>query len=492
MNTSESSDSESSDSEQQSIYSTEPIEKLSNKISKLRIPSNINEPIKKRKINPFEGGISNSAFIKKKEDNSLDIKQIFKNKHNIEIILDFLTNKNLNGIKGIILRGNIGCGKMTLVKACLKQAGYTNTMYDADSEIENIFENLLLTIEIKGFQKFQKSTMKKSIIIKDIDGTLKPTQKSEFFKFLINSKNALPVIMTSTDRSVGTFREVPKGIIQIEFENPSNTELVRHFSHNKISKSALEKIIIDSKSDLRYIKSVIDGLEYTKGKININKINNFAKDVELDTFNCIRFCADSENTLETKILHTSLYTNSTVFHNYPIIIDQSFKKPSDNTKNQLKETNITNIRNIELCLQIADMCCSSDEMVQYAFENQDWGSFEESYNILGTIGPLSILSKNDIHIGTLSYPSSNITVFKEDNVIFNNLEKESMMIKLILSRYYNGNKFIGDAKLFKNDFKKFKYPIQAYKLANITTDSKKHTIFLRDFKKRLATIMSDT
>ena len=52
----------------------------------------------------------------------------------------------------------------------------------------------------------------------------------------------------------------------------------------------------------------MEGLEkYWKGKMNIKKVANFAKDIGLDTFNCIRFCADPNNTWDKKIIHTSIY-----------------------------------------------------------------------------------------------------------------------------------------------------------------------------------------
>lgn len=478
---SSSSDSTTEDdttSEQQSDSEASSVEKLSRKIKEFKLPKQTKpivkepEPVKKPKINPFAGGLSNSSFIKKKEDDSLDTSQIFKNKQNIETILKFLSDFKQNTVKGIILRGGIGCGKMTLIKACLKKAGYSNIFYDADSESDDIFENLLLSVETKGFNKLlqQKGNLKKAIIIRDVDGALKSSQKTEFFKFLGSSKKSLPVLMTSTDRSVGTAREVPRHILQLDFETPSVAELIRHFGNDKISKSALEKIISDSKFDIRYIKSVVDGLEYSKGKINIKKVANFSKDIELDTFNCIRFCADPKNTWDTKLTHTSLYTNSTVFHNYPKIVDGIRGEPED----------------MEICSKVVDMCCASDAFIQYSFANQDWDSLEECYNTLGTIGPLELISRSDIEIGELTYPSSNLTVHKDDNLDFREVEKESMMIMIVLNKYYNANKFVGNPDDFKKDMKLFRYPIQAYKLANMTTDPKKINAFLRDFKKRIA------
>ena len=44
----------------------------------------------------------------------------------------------------MILRGDTGCGKISLIKACIKEANYNSVMFDSDYESEDIFENLLL------------------------------------------------------------------------------------------------------------------------------------------------------------------------------------------------------------------------------------------------------------------------------------------------------------------------------------------------------------
>lgn len=446
--------------------------KLTNDLSKVKIKKQTETSPKKLK--PFVGGISNASYVKKSQDDVLDISQIFKNKQNIETILKYLNGYNVgtpNPIKGIILRGNIGCGKMTLIKSCVKKAGYTSLLYDIDSETDNVFDNLLLTIEAKGFYKLmqQKGASKRMIIIRDIEGILKPTEKANFFKFIGKSNNTIPVLMTSTDKSIGSIREVPKCILQLDFENPSVAELVRHFGSDKISRSALEKVITDSKFDLRYIYNVVNGLGDSKTKVNIKKISSFAKDIELDTFNCVKFCADSTKQWDQKLVHTSLYSNSTVFHNYPSIVKQMTGEPED----------------MELCSEIADTCCDSEIVVNYAFENQSWDMLDDCYNVLGTIGPVEMMVRNELDLDDLTYPSSNLTVYKEDCIEFEVLETESMMIKIILAKYFNGNKFIGNLDEFNNEIKSFKYPIQAYKLANITGDQKKVNAFLREFKKRL-------
>lgn len=439
----------------------------------------INDVSKKMKISPFEGGLSNKICIEKPEDVSADLNlsHIFKNKQNIQIILKFLneyTVGNTNTIKCIILRGNICCGKMTLLKACLEKTGYSKIMYDSDSDTEDIFANLLINIEARGFYKLmqQNGTTKRAVVIRDIDGSLKPTQKAEFFKFVNKSKNTIPILMTSTDRSIGTVREVPKCILQLDFEDPGLSELTRYFSCSSISKNALEKIITDSKFDLLHINNTVNGLKNLKTKVTVKKIGNFTKDIELDTFSCVKFCFSPNNTWENKLSHASLYTNSTVFHNYPTMTKQISSKLND----------------IELCSKIADMCCDSDTMINYAFGNQHWDMLDEYYNLIGTVGPLELMEKNGGTVDNLSYPSSNLTIFKDDSLEFYTLEKESMAFRIISSKYFNKNKFIGDSNEFQKDMNLFKYPIQAYKLDNILNGTKKTNVFLRELKKNYSVL----
>jgi len=447
--------------------------KLTKEISKLSIKSDEEseeseepKPKPKIKISPFEGGLNNNEYATKKEDNSLDLSKIFKNKVNIKTLLDFLDGYKIgskNEIKGIILRGSIGCGKLTLIRACLKKLNFINLTYDTDYESEDIFDNLLLTVEAKGITKLFYSKQRKAIIIKDLDNALRPTQRSDFYKFLNSSKNSLPILMTSHDKSVGTLREVPKCILQLDFEYPTTAELVRHFSNEKISKNALEQIIHESRFDLRYIGNMIQGLEHSTKKVTIKKVENLGKDVELDTFNCIKFCSESNHSLYDKLKYSTLYTNSTVFHNYPKLV-----------------------KNISNASKISDLSCNAEEMIQFAFENQDWTSFEEMYCYIGTIAPLNIIKNLDTT--KLSYPSSNLLYNKDEEGSFANQEKDSMILRILIPKYFSGNKFTGKLAEFKKDMKQIKDPVRGYKLAYMLTDEKKKTAFLREFKKILKSL----
>ena len=411
------------------------------------------------KISPFAGGLTNSSYAKPLIDDSRDISEIFQNKNNIDTLLKFLSEYRLGTtqpIKGILLRGSVGCGKMSLIRACLKKLNYLNLTYDTDYETEDIFETLLISIEAKGITKLfyncldesttRPMSKKKAIIIRDIDNALRPTQKSDFFKFLQNSKFSLPLIMTSNDKSVGTRRDVPKIILQLDFQSPTIRELVDYFENPKISRNALERVIIDSNFDLRYIDNFINGLEYSKKKLNITKVSTYSKDLELDTFKCINHCFDPNNDLQSKLTYTTLYTNSTIFHNYPSCT-----------------------KTIETCSEIADTCRSAEEIVNFSFENQDWGSLDNMYGYIGTIAPLKMIRDSHGNIDNLVYPSSNLLGSREDNSSFKQLEKDSMILKILIGRYFKGTTLIGNADSFKTELKKIRDPIKAYKLGHMMT-----------------------
>lgn len=422
----------------------------------------------KPKINPFEGGLSNKSFgeFKKPENEQiLSIDKIFGNKENLKTIVDFLAGYKIgihNPVKFIVLRGNIGCGKITLLKACLKNTNYSYQLFDIDEECDNIFKKLMIAMESKGFDKLfqQKGCTKKAIIIRSVDDTLTCTQKNELYKFIQMSNNTIPVLMTSCDRSVGTTRELPKCALQLNFENPDIDDLCKHFTSVKISKKALEQSFTDSNNDLRYVSNMVNG---SLKKINITKIGAFKKDITLDTFEAIKYCNNPVNQWPDKLLHASMYTNSTVFHNYP---------------------------NLELDAdrryQIADMMCLSEIITQYSFTTQSWDIFSDAYNIFGTVGPLLIVKPVDIGVfDKLTYPSSNITQHKERDIGFCELESNSVLIKTLVPKYFVKNKFVGDDSQFLTDIKHVRKPILAYKLAHMMNDQKKNNTFLREFRKKI-------
>ena len=125
-----------------------------------------------------------------------------------------------NEIKAIILRGSIGCGKMTLLRACLKKLNFANLTYDTDYELEDIFDNLLLTVEAKGIAKLFYNTQRKAIIIRDIDNALRPTERSDFYKFLNTSRNSLPVLMTSQIKVLELFEKFLNVYYNLILKNP--------------------------------------------------------------------------------------------------------------------------------------------------------------------------------------------------------------------------------------------------------------------------------
>lgn len=387
-----------------------------------------------KQLNPFKGGI-----VRKK--NSIPhVYSPFKNKQNIKKIKDYLNDQDLIN-KCILLRGPVGCGKMNLLKYC--SIGYNIHIYD--SETEYTFDNLLLAIESKGLHRFSSP---KVIIIHDLENSLKTTEKMQFFNFINSSKKACKVLITSTDYSVGSTREIPKYILQLEYELPSITELVEYFYTGTISRNAIEKIIKESNHDIRYVTNIINGLSFTKDKINIKHIHDYTKDLELDTFKCIKYCNNPNKSMDDKLTYTSMYTNHTIFHNYPNFTDD-----------------------IQIISKIADLCSSSETFINYSIENQ---CVDFSYgNIFGTIAPMQLVNAND----NMTYPSSNLTLYNESELEFSKLENESLLIDVLVSKNFKKNIFVGDI----NEFKDLRYPIQAYRLSKIL--GKTNVNIRRELKK---------
>lgn len=415
-----------------------------------------------------------STCEKKKEittDVDIDLGQIFKNKTNIKHInnlIENFKNKIHSNVKAILIRGPIGCGKMTLLQACTKKYDLLDQIYNSEFENEDILKRLMVGIQTKGFSNlfFKKD---KVIIIKNIDETLRPSQKNKFFKYISGTNNLLlPIFMTSSDFSVGTTREVPKCVLQLTFETPCMIDLIRigtklaeEYNIN-ISKKALENIYKLSHNDIRHFKNTILNFKSNKRKINVNSTVDYTKNFKLDTFNSIKYCANPCNTLENKIFTSSSYTNSAFFQNYPIII---------------KDDKIT-IENLSL---ISDLVCKAEEIRAYSYCNHVWDTFETKYCLLGTIFS-SMLIGDDFSIENMVYPQN--TNLPKLN--FEILEKDGLVLRNIIKpKFFENNKFVGDINSFNNEIINIYEPIRAYKLAAINDTKKSRDVFLKELRKKL-------
>jgi hypothetical protein len=356
--------------------------------------------------------------------------QILKNKNNIDIINSYIADNKL--IKSIIIRGPIGCGKLTLIKYCLTGINYY--IFDTDNDV-NILDRF-----INLCQYFSKI---KAIIITNIDENLKNSIKTKFYKYIANNKNKLPLIfITSADISIGTTREVPKCIKQLHFELPNISDIVKLGTNISkemkvnISKNAIEKLAGLVNFDLRQFNIQIKNFSYLHKKITIKDDLFYTFNPEnLDTFQSLNYCADSSISWKNKLNFSSSYTNSTLFHIYP------------------------NISKKNMHTTIIDLICLAEEIRNHSYTNQDWDTFENYYCIIGTIIPMYF-------IGTftkkLTYPPS-ITVQPEN---FENIEIDSILV----SNNFNHIGLIED-------------PVKATKLAFIDSNKRIKDSKLKELKK---------
>lgn len=379
------------------------------------------------------------------------IDEIFGNRDNIKIILDHLKNKNE---KCIILRGYTGCGKTTLIKACIEYMNYDCIMYDVDEDEDDIdiVKKIKMSLTGNGMDKLFK-LRPKAIIIKDMDCSLKHTQKNELYSFLKNiSHPIVPLFITTNDNLVGTIREIPKELKQLEFEPPKLKDMLLLFSYSVLSKKKLTEIIEKSKYDIRQIRYILENIKNKNDKIL------GIKDIELDTFSSIDYCFDNSNLLSNKLNYCSLYTNLTMFQNYPKMCTD-LKKISD----------------------MADLFVCSEEIVSYVHENNIWDCLYESAHVIGTLSPINIIGKKNIKKS--EYPSSNIKEYENDITVL----RDNLTVLILINKFKN--KIINE-KEYAQELNKMKDPLKCYKLANIAADkkSKEYKNNLSELKKHLTKI----
>lgn len=370
--------------------------------------------------------------------------KIIKNDDNIIHLENYLNKKS--NIKAIIIRGPIGCGKLTLINTILNKLKYDYNIINTDYESDDMFDRFLFSITSVSFSEiFYKK--KKAIIIKDIDGCLRNSQKNKLYKFINDSPYDIlnPLIMTSHDVSIGTVREVPKCILQLNFELPNNEDLAKltsyisSYNNVNISKNAIYKLISGINYDIRFLKNTIISYKNIDYKININN-NFFYKDYKENTFQNIKFCGSPNNTWIKKLYHSSFYTNSTVFHNIPIL-----------NKNNNYNTQ-----------KLYDLICYAEELRNFAYSYQIWNLFEIPYCIIGTVIPMTLIG-NDFSIDNLSYPPSTIG-------------NNPFMFNRILRDAYD----IHD-KNYDNVYD----PIKSMKLINMTKTKKEKDVIFKEIKKSI-------
>lgn len=430
------------------------INKLSDDIKKLSI----------KKISPFSGGLKNNAKVE--ETHYIKINELSKNKENIDIIVNYLNKYKLgadNHIKGIILRGPIGSGKMTVLNSCIKHTNYTSHLYDTDYESDDIYNNLIISIVAKGITKLF-SNEKRVIVIRDIDNALKITQKKNLFKFLVDTKNTMPVLMTSSDVSIGTTREVPKSILQLNIECLSINDFLKIGQKIvledsiKVSLNAIEKIANECNHDIRFFINTIKGIKHNPKKVSIRNLHDFSKDHELDTFKRIKYCADINHDFEERTRYADMYTNSTIFHNYP---------------------NMTS--DIQKLDKTSEIICAAEEIRNYVCNNQIWDTMDESYGLLGTVYTLNIIGcvpNTDL----FTYPPNYLSSYSR----FDKLDQDAYIMKNIIKPKYFSKKFdTENLESLQQDTKDIEDPIKSYKLGSLLESTKDTNSFLNKFKKEL-------
>jgi hypothetical protein len=142
--------------------------------------------------------------------------------------------------------------------------------------------------------------------------------------------------------------------------------------------------------------------------------------------------------------------------------------------------------------KIAELSSISDTINSHIFQYGLWTSMNDMSYIIGTIGPLEIITKNKVKnkvndkiYDKLTYPSSNITI-NEDHSDFNN--DDSLVMRILINKYFKTTKFVGSTDEFKKDIKYIKDPIKGYKLCFMNgeySDKKQYRSILKELKNKL-------
>jgi hypothetical protein len=394
----------------------------------------------------------------------LIIDDIIGNANQINLFNDWLNNLDKIKNQSIIITGNQGIGKTTIIKLLLEQKNYIVRIIKS-YEIKdhrnlddfNDYHNFIMSIYSKLTINNNNNNNNIALVFDETENITLTSEKKyiiDIYKENNKIKN-FPLIFISNNQHSKLLYDLKKCCKEINFTNPTVDEL--KYLINKIYKNEniiLEnfdensiKIINFSQFDIRKLINIIEELSY-------HKINNIITNNIVNTY----LIKSKEKNIDTGLFDASnkILNN---YLDYDIIIKlyetEKVLLPLMIHENYIKKLYCNNITNMELLLNniinIADSFSKGDNIETSIYTDQNWylQNIHGFYTCINTSYWINKIN-NNFKISDIVFSSDlNKTSLKNINkkninnlskIISNKNNLEILMLNKIANSFIKNNK----------------------------------------------------
>lgn len=390
-----------------------------------------------------------------------DYNQIIGKTTELNKISSWLNNLKNNKSQALVISGDHGIGKSVLIELILKKFNYkpivitqndikqyrsSNTFKD----LYNINNSINSKIKINN-----KNFSNKIAIIFDGAETISLTSEKKFIMEIFKENNKIksfPIFFITNNQHSKMLIDIKKHCVQVNLYPPKSNELKMFIKfickkeNLKISKDALDELIIFSQNDIRRLLNLLQELSfhYTNKKIKLKNLKQFIKSSREKNKDISLFEATSK-IINTKLEYSEilkLYETEKVL--LPLMIHENYPKkvipyfPVDDIEN--------NLYNL---VKISDSISRGDNIETSIYTDQNWylQNIHGFYTCINTnfwINNCNLNKKTEKIIFSQDLNKTSLKNINKKNI--NNLMKilgqRSIQEILLLNKLMNG---------FKND-----------------------------------------
>jgi len=280
----------------------------------------------------------------------------------------------------ILISGNHGVGKTTLVDVILKYLKYdiqilnfSNITNKSNKKevIKRIINNCNILTKIKNKKK------KKFVLVIDEIETITSTADKNCIISLQKDNEInwyFPIIFISNNKHNKLLSDIKKSTLEIRiwppFESDLKKVLIKIVKNENIkinSESVVNEIIKHSQNDIRRLIYILQDIYYAYGTKLINNnvmkdYNNISKkkDIDIDLFNATKILLFKNNTIDNCL---KLYETEKVL--LPLMVHQNYINHIEKLTNSKK-------KKFEIINKISDSLIKGDITENYIYGDQSW------------------------------------------------------------------------------------------------------------------------